>query len=217
MMMRACAVCGKEFDAGTRGAPKRLCSDPCRREYRSAYQRNREKKPPLDRPAVAACRICGQAFRPGSRGYLQFLCGSEECARAWGTAQNNARRKAKRHAGGRTQQCEYCGVLFLAVGTKERATCGSDECTQARTNARNRTPEARAKQRESERRRKYLNWHKRKKSQEPVSPERQAYIKAYKSRPEYKAYHRDYERKRREQAMLNELAGIIHRYRETEA
>lgn len=152
-MIRSCAICGKEFDAKTRG---KYCSQICADEARRINHRERWRKqnPGWDKGTSKVCEYCGEEFVDKSRAKIARFC-SVRCRdtlnnRAKGivswderrsewekqkeeTQKRRAKERAeKRKANHRIIICSECGKTVDVYGTSQK-TC-SAECSKIRRN-----------------------------------------------------------------------------------
>ena len=153
-MIRSCAICGKEFDAKTRG---KYCSQDCADEARRIRNRDRWRaaNPGWDKAINKVCEWCGKEFTvPARNAHIARRC-SDECTQAqytrdirgFGSLEDRKKiweqqkveaqkRKAKeraekRKANHRIIMCSECGKT-VDVYNSNKKTC-SAECSKVRT------------------------------------------------------------------------------------
>ena len=123
-MIRSCAICGKEFDAKTRG---KYCSPECGKQgtkTRDASRRGTD--------IIKDCPICGERFEIGKNGARTKYC-SEECFKEYRRINNRDRWRAANPGWdkGTSKVCEHCGNSFIDKSNSKHARFCSNECAQA--------------------------------------------------------------------------------------
>lgn len=143
-MIRTCAICGKEFDAKTRG---KYCSQVCADEARRINHRERWRvsNPGWDKGTNKVCEYCGEEFVDKSRAKIARFC-SVRCRdtfnnRAKGIMswdewskirkdQAQEKQEERKKASYRVIVCSQCGKE-TAVYNPRQKTC-SAECSKDR-------------------------------------------------------------------------------------
>ena len=113
----SCLNCGKPITYGSRGAPRKFCSDKCRIKYNGLSP----KKPVPER--TCTCLNCGNTFEYTSRGANKKFC-NEYCRMSYHGITPKEHDSVEK-------VCKYCNKTFLCSSSTPTKIYCSTECATA--------------------------------------------------------------------------------------
>ena len=106
-MIKQCAYCGKEFDAGQ--TVRKYCSEQCsyiaRLDRKKENYQRRKQGQNWQQSVIKQCPVCNKTFEVSQRQKTRIYC-SSECKRK--SSENTSTEHSQK------KQCKLCGKEFIA-------------------------------------------------------------------------------------------------------